>query len=90
MLPPQAIELEEAVLGALMLEGDSITTVQEFLTADAFYLDTHKTIFRAMEELCAENKPIDLLTVTEKLKENKKLKEVGGAPFLAQLTQKVA
>ena len=61
MLPPQAVELEEAVLGALMLEGDSITTVQEFLTADAFYLDTHKTIFRAMEELCAENKPIDLL-----------------------------
>ena len=90
MLPPQAVELEEAVLGALMLEGDSITTVQEFLTADAFYLDTHKTIFRAMEELCAENKPIDLLTVTEKLKKHKKLKEVGGAPFLAQLTQKVA
>ena len=89
-LPPQAVELEEAVLGALMLEGDSITTVQEFLTADAFYLDTHRTIYRAIEELASENKPIDLLTVTEKLKKMKKLKEVGGAPFLAQLTQKVA
>ena len=89
-LPPQAVELEEAVLGALMLEGDSITTVQEFLTADAFYLDTHRIIYRAIEELCSENKPVDLLTVTEKLKRQKKLKEVGGAPFLAQLTQKVA
>ena len=89
-VPPQAVELEEAVLGALMLEGDSITTVQEFLTADAFYLDTHRIIYRAIEELCSENKPVDLLTVTEKLKRQKKLKEVGGAPFLAQLTQKVA
>ena len=89
-LPPQAVELEEAVLGALMLEGDCITTVQEFLSADAFYLDAHKTIFKAIEELSSENKPIDLLTVTEKLKKQKKLKEVGGAPFLAQLTQKVA
>ena len=89
-LPPQAVELEEAVLGALMLEGDCITTVQEFLSADAFYLDAHKTIFKAIEELSSENKPIDLLTVTEKLKKQKKLKEVGGAPVLAQLTQKVA
>ena len=89
-LPPQAVELEEAVLGALMLEGDSITTVQEFLTADAFYLDTHRTIYRAIEELASENKPIDLLTVTEKLKKMKKLKEVGAAPFLAQLTHRVA
>ena len=89
-LPPQAVELEEAVLGALMLEGESITTVQEFLTADAFYTDTHRTIYRAIEELNAENKPIDLLTVTDKLKKQKKLKEIGGAPFLAELTQKVA
>lgn len=89
-LPPQATELEEAVLGALMLEGDSISTVQEFLSGDAFYLETHRIIYRAIEELGMENKPIDLLTVTEKLKHKKKLKEVGGAPFLAQLTQKVA
>ena len=86
-LPPQAVELEEAVLGALMLEGDSVTTVQEFLTAEAFYLDTHRIIYRAIEELCSENKPVDLLTVTEKLKKLKKLKEVGGTPFLAHLTQ---
>ncbi len=89
-LPPQAIELEEAVLGALMLEGDCIVTVQEFLTADAFYLDTHRTVYKAIEELSTDNKPIDLLTVTDRLKKGGKLKEVGGAPFLAQLTQKVA
>lgn len=89
-LPPQATELEEAVLGALMLEGDSITSVQEFLTGDAFYTESHRTVYRAIEELSMENKPIDLLTVTEKLKHRKKLKEIGGASFLAQLTQKVA
>lgn len=89
-LPPQATELEEAVLGALMLEGDSIISVQEFLTGDAFYVENHRTVYRAIEELAMENKPIDLLTVTEKLKHQKKLKEVGGATFLAHLTQKVA
>lgn len=90
LLQPQAVELEEAVIGALMLEGDSVISVQEFLTADAFYVDKHKTIYKAIEELCMDNKPVDLLTVTEKLKQNKKLKEVGGVSFLAQLTQKVA
>lgn len=90
MSPPQAVELEEAVLGALMLEGESIISVQEFLTADAFYMESHRTIYKAMEELCSENKPIDLFTVTEKLKKQHKLREVGGAQFLAGLTQKVA
>ncbi len=89
-IPPQALDLEEAVLGALMLEKDGIITVQDFLTADAFYSDVHKMVYVAIEELSKELKPIDLLTVTEKLKQQKKLKEVGGAQFLAQLTQKVA
>ena len=88
-VPPQAVELEEAVLGALMLEKDSIITVQEFLVPDSFYKPEHRTIYRAIEELSAELKPIDLYTVTERLKVQKQLKEVGGAPYLAQLTQKV-
>ncbi len=88
-LPPQAVELEEAVLGALMLEKDSIITVQEFLTENSFYKPEHQTIYRAIEELSQELKPIDLYTVTELLKVKKQLKEVGGAPYLAQLTQKV-
>ncbi len=88
-VPPQAVELEEAVLGALMLERDSIIAVQEFLTADSFYKPEHQTIFKAIEELSTELKPIDLYTVTERLKVRKQLAEVGGATYLAQLTQKV-
>ena len=67
-VPPQAVELEEAVLGALMLEKDSIITVQEFITPEAFYTEEHRTIYRAIEELSTELKPIDLYTVTERLK----------------------
>lgn len=88
-VPPQAVELEEAVLGALMLEKDSIIAVQEFVTAEAFYTEEHRTIYKAIEELSMELKPIDLYTVTERLKSKKELKKVGGASYLAQLTQKV-
>ena len=88
-VPPQAVELEEAVLGALMLERDSIIAVQEYITADTFYTEEHRIIYRAIESLSAELKPIDLYTVTERLKVRKELKKVGGASYLAQLTQKV-
>ena len=88
-VPPQAVELEQAVLGALMLEKDSIISVQEYVSADAFYTEEHRTIYRAIESLSAELKPIDLYTVTERLKVRKELKKVGGAAYLANLTQKV-
>lgn len=88
-VPPQAVELEEAVLGALMLEKDSIIAVQEFITPEAFYTEEHRLIYKAIEELSMELKPIDLYTVTERLKAKKELKKVGGAAYLAQLTQKV-
>lgn len=86
---PQATELEGAVLGALMLERDAIISVQEYLTADAFYLQEHRIIFEAISELARDLKPVDLLTVTEQLKQRKQLKAVGGATYLASLTQKV-
>lgn len=89
VVPPQAVELEEAVLGALMLEKDSIIEIQEILPTDAFYKEAHRTIYQAIVELAQEMKPVDLYTVTEKLKLNKQLKAVGGATFLAALTQKV-
>ena len=89
VVPPQAVELEETVLGALMLEKDSIIAVQEYITADAFYTEGHRLIYKAIESLSAELKPIDLYTVTERLKARKELKKVGGAAYLAQLTQKV-
>ena len=88
-VPPQAVELEEAVLGALMLERDSIIAVQEYVTPDAFYTEEHRLIYKAIESLSAELKPIDLYTVTECLKVRGELKKVGGAAYLAQLTQKV-
>ena len=88
-VPPQAVELEEAVLGALMLERDSIIAVQEYVTPDSFYTEEHRLIYKAIESLSAELKPIDLYTVTECLKVRGELKKVGGAAYLAQLTQKV-
>ncbi len=88
-VPPQAVELEEAVLGALMLEKESIISVQEFLTEAAFYTEEHRIIYKAISELAQEMKPVDLFTVTERLKSKKELKKVGGAAYLAQLTQKV-
>ena len=88
-VPPQAVELEEAVLGALMRERDSIIAVQEYITSDTFYTEEHRLIYKAIESLSAELKPIDLYTVTERLKVRKELKKVGGAAYLAQLTQKV-
>lgn len=88
-LPPQAVELEEAVLGALMLERDAAVAVQEVLQPEAFYKETHQIIYRAITDLSMELNPIDLYTVTEKLKQKRQLATVGGASFLAQLTQKV-
>ncbi len=87
---PHALDLEEAVLGALMLEKDGIITVQDYLSGDAFYSEAHRIVYKAIEQLSQELKPIDLLTVTDKLKQEGQLKAIGGAPFLARLTQKVA
>lgn len=88
-VPPQAIELEEAVLGALMLDKDSIVAVQEFISPRAFYKETHQMIFQAITDLSIELKPIDLYTVTDRLKLKGQITVIGGAAYLAQLTQKV-
>ena len=71
IVPPQAVELEEAVLGALMLEKDAVIEVQGLLTPEAFYKETHQIIYKAILDLSMELKPIDLYTVTEKLKQIK-------------------
>ena len=88
-IPPQAVELEEAVLGALLLESDKITEVQEYLTETSFYKEEHRLIYRVMNELALAQQPIDLLTVTNQLKSKRELKKVGGPTYLAQLTQRV-
>ncbi len=87
---PQSVELEEALLGALMLERDAYTKVAEFLFKEVFYKDQHQVIFGAIMSLSELNEPIDLLSVTNELKRLGKLELVGGAYYLSQLTYRVA
>lgn len=88
-LPPQATELEEAVLGALMLEKDALTTVIEILTPESFYKDSHKEIYKAITELFDNSEPIDILTVTNQLRKSAKLEFVGGPFAITELTNRV-
>ncbi|MCD6347841.1 MAG: replicative DNA helicase [Bacteroidales bacterium] len=89
-VPPQATDLEEAVLGAIMLEKDAIISIIDIVTPACFYKETHRIIFEAVLELSKNIQPIDLLTVTEELKKNETLEQVGGPYYLTQLTNKVA
>ncbi|HEC43226.1 MAG TPA: replicative DNA helicase [Bacteroides sp.] len=89
-LPPQAVDLEEAVLGAIMLEKDAVLSVLDVLKPASFYKDTHQKIYKAILDLSMSEKAIDILTVTEELKKQNALEEVGGPLYIAQLTSKVA
>ncbi len=89
-MPPQAVELEEAVLGALMLEKDALTNVIDILKPQSFYKDAHSRIFHAIEQLFTRSEPVDILTVTQELKKTGELDLVGGAYYITQLTNRVA
>lgn len=89
-VPPQAIEMEEAVLGALMLEADAIHKVAGILTAESFYKNEHRIIFTAVKSLANAGKSIDLLTVTRSLIETNQLETIGGPMYITELTGKVA
>ncbi len=88
-LPPQATEIEEAILGALMLEKDALTTVIDILKPDNFYKAANKEIYQAIVTLFNNSEPIDLLTVANQLKKDGKLELVGGAYYITQLTTRV-
>jgi replicative DNA helicase len=88
-LPPQSVELEQSVLGAILLENDALVKVLELLDARDFYQDAHRWVFEAMVELFEDNMPIDLLTVTERLRKKDRLEAVGGASYLAELVELV-
>lgn len=88
-IPPQSPEAEESVLGALLLDKDAIIAVAEFLRPEDFYDDKHKTIFECSLELYEDRTPIDVLTVSERLKKKKMLKKIGGVGYLADLANKV-
>ncbi len=87
---PQDKEVEEAVLGALMLEKDAYTTVCDILKPECFYEPAHQRIYEAIQSLGASQKPIDMLTVVEQLRLNNTLEEVGGPVVISELTSRVA
>jgi len=93
MVPPQALELERTVLGALLLEKDAFAITQQYLRPNFFYLDSHKHIYQAMINLAVRQEPIDYYSVIEELKkapEKENLDAIGGPGALAELTQNVS
>lgn len=88
-IPPQAIDLEEVVIGAMMLEKNAVNAVIDLLSPDVFYKDAHRIIFTAIKELFAKSEPIDILTVTNQLKSMGELEVVGGPYYISQLTNRV-
>jgi replicative DNA helicase len=89
-IPPQAIELEEVVLGAMLIDKKGVDEVIDILKPEAFYKQSHQHIFSAIKSLFEDGQPIDLLTVSSHLKKEKQLESVGGDFQLIQLTQKVS
>ena len=88
-IPPQAIDLEEAVLGGIMIEPGSDIAAIEILKPESFYKETHQKIFTAIEQLSSDHKPIDQLTVVEQLRVNGDLEFVGGAYYVNMLAGKI-
>jgi len=88
-VPPQARELEEAVLGAIMLEKAAFDTVIEILKPECFYVESHQRIYRAMQSLAQKSQPIDMLTVVEELRFREELEMTGGPYFITRLTNSV-
>jgi len=89
-LPPQAPELEEAVLGAIMIEKDAYSIVSEILKAECFYKPAHQKIYEAISKLAISQEPIDMHTVTEQLRKNGTIDDIGGAYYITLLTAKVS
>ena len=88
-VPPQAKDLEEAVLGAIMLEKGAFDSVIEILKPECFYVDGHQRVFKAMQSLANKSQPIDILTVVEELRFKEELDLVGGPYYVTKLTNSV-
>ena len=88
-IPPQAVDLEEVVLGALMLEREAVNAVIDILSPEAFYKEAHQIIFDAIKDLFTKGEAIDILTVTNHLKSTGDLEAVGGPYYISQLTNRV-
>jgi replicative DNA helicase len=88
-LQPQERNFERAIIGALMIEKDAYSIINETLKPESFYEKSHELIFRAIQNLAMQQNPIDILTVVEELRKEGTLEEAGGAPYIAELSQKV-
>ena len=89
-LQPQALEVEKAVLGALMIDRDAYAVVCEMLYPESFYEPRNQMVYAAIRDLSMDEKPVDVLTVTERLAKNGTLEEVGGPAYVAELSSRVA
>ena len=87
--PPHSLEAERTVLGALLIDPEAIIKVADFLEAQDFYDPTHRAIFQAMTDLYQKHEPIDFITLSSKLADHKKIQEIGGSAFLANLASAV-
>jgi len=88
-IPPQSIESEQAVLGSIMLRKGAMHEVEDMVTPDSFYVEKHKRIFQAMLDLSVKNEPIDMLSLSTKLGEQKLLDSIGGSVYLAEIVNVV-
>src|SRR6185369_1771950 len=87
--PPQDLDAEKALLGSIMIKPESLVDVMEIVTASDFYAEKHRRIFAVMQSLSEKSEPIDIVSVTGSLKEQKILDQIGGASYLAELTNVV-
>ena len=88
-IPPQNVESERALLGSIMLRSESLDEIMDIIRPDAFYSEKHRLIFRAMTDLFSKNEPIDLLTLSSRLKERELLDQTGGMSYLTELVNAV-
>src|SRR5436190_8785406 len=88
-IPPQAKDLEETILGAINLEKNAFDTLAKILKPQCFYVESHRRIFRCMQNLAQRSQPIDILTVGERLRSKEELEMVGGAYYVTKLTNTV-
>ncbi|MCS3610562.1 replicative DNA helicase [Salinibacter ruber] len=89
-VPPQAVDVEKSVLGAMLIEREAIPQAIEILPSDAFYESKHQSIYGCIQDLFERGNPVDLVTLTEELRRRDKLEEIGGAYYLTELTTQVA
>lgn len=88
-LPPMALEIETAVLGAIMIESTAMMFVADILRPEMFYKESHQLIFKAAQEISISGDPLDLMTIVAKLRKNGDFEKVGGAFYLTELTDRV-